>query len=107
MFAFQLTSLDIISELQLKIPQTTRYIRTVINIARGDEALSDMIFNSKDVGGGGGGGGEDRFTYYMKKISENAESFRELQQLILTNKNYLLYSDDPQLDFNNANVLVI
>ena len=55
--------LDLLFQLTEKIPSTSRYIRTVVNIANDMEPNSNEIIN-------------DRFAYYMKRIGEDSETFR-------------------------------
>ena len=55
--------LDILFELSAKIPSTSRYIRTVVDIANGFEPARDQVIG-------------DRFAYYMRRIAENSEEFR-------------------------------
>ena len=63
--------LDILFQLTEKIPSTSRYIRTVINIANGNERETDQVMQGEK-------GWEERFQYYMRRIGENAEEFRDL-----------------------------
>ncbi len=48
-----------------KVPSTTRFIRTCVNIANGFENNTNEVLS-------------DRFTYYMGRINENVEQFREI-----------------------------
>lgn len=57
--------LDLLFQMTEKVPSTTRFIRTCVNIANGFESNMNEVI-------------PDRFTYYMGRISENAEQFREI-----------------------------
>ena len=70
-FESRMSVLDILFQLTEKIPSTSRYIRTVINIANGNERERDQVMQGEQ-------GWEERFLYYMRRIGENAEEFRDL-----------------------------
>jgi hypothetical protein len=57
-----LEATNILFELQLKVPQTTRYIRTVLHIASGIEPSSDEVLG----GSSNITSKEDRFSFYMQ-----------------------------------------
>ena len=57
------------------VPSTARYVRTVVNIANGFEPLTNEVLT-------GIAPWENRFNYYMRRISENAEIFRQISQTI-------------------------
>ena len=57
--------LGILNELQLMVPSTSRYLRTCVDIANGYESNFNEVL-------------EDRFAYYMNRISEDAQSFNSL-----------------------------
>lgn len=70
-FADRVQVRDILYQLIDKVPTTARYVRTVLNIANGDEPeVNEVLKGIKPW--------ENRFEYYMRLISENAESFRTL-----------------------------
>ena len=60
---------DILYQLTEKVPSTARYVRTAINIANGFEYPTDEVLQGAPTLW------EDRFTYYMRLVSENADSF--------------------------------
>jgi len=90
--------LDLLQQLSNKIPSTTRYVRTVMNIANEKETNFNEVI-------------EDRFSYYMDRIYENSEAFNQIQEDI-----YTLYKDqisleslnitlqDLQIDFSIKNI---
>lgn len=66
---------DIVFQLMDKVPSTARFVRSAINVANGFEYSTDEVLVPPQ---------EDRFTYYMRRVAENADSFASLQQLIYT-----------------------
>lgn len=57
--------LNIVDQLIDKIPSTTRYVRTALNIADGLETNSNGII-------------DDRYDYYMGRIANNSAIFNEI-----------------------------
>ena len=80
--------LDLLYELTNKIPSTSRYVRTVVNIANGYESNSNELI-------------PDRFAYYMQRIADNSEQFRTLQEQIYTQYKSQLSLDDVQLQLKD------
>lgn len=64
---------DILFQLTEKVPSTARYVRSVMNIANYAEPLAIEVL-SGDLEN------ESRFSFYMRLISENSETFRVLQE---------------------------
>jgi len=57
--------MDLIHQLQEKVPITTRHIRTAVNVAKGWEPAENELI-------------PDRFSFYMAEIHSNSEEFRRL-----------------------------
>ena len=64
---------DILYQLTEKIPSTARYVRSVLNIANGVEPLTNEVLQGIEPW-------ENRYEYYIRRISENSEIFRTLQE---------------------------